>query len=312
MSIKSRSKHTAPSILNHTAATVHSTSATVQQAEASAPPLYSPEDGKKALAAIHPLLAGIDDAGVVAVRVDVEPVIFAMLGVAGLVQSAGVRTRFERLPKDEFDMSNLDGLSQACFATLYTLAEARAAGALETDARIPAALSTEARTLKRRMRTACEYHLSDDPVMGPQLALLRPGSGHRDDANDLLGYARVYELRHDILKTDTKHFRAGDAGRAKELGGIIIQALSKAMTSGGRDAYSAFVRCWTLAHNRYDEVRQAALWLFRNDATRDERFPSIYVVGRPNVGRPRKRASSQKTAQEPAAGAPAGATATGK
>ncbi len=287
-----------------TTSIIHSTAAGVPAAETSAPPMYSPDEGKKALAAISPLLADIDDASVVPIRVDVEPVLFAILGVAGFVAAPAVHARFARLPADEFDMTSVDGLSQACFATLYTLAEVKAAGAIETDAAIPADVAAEAKALKLRMKAACEYHLSDDPVIGPELARLRPGSGHRDTANDLNGYARIYELCHAILKADTKHYRPGDMARAKELAGILIQALSKAMTPKAREAYTAYVRCWTLAHNRYDEVRQAGQWLFRNDAARDQRFPSIYVVGRANVGRPRKRATSLEPA--PADAAPTG------
>ncbi len=157
------------------------------------------------------------------------------------------------------------------------------------------------------MQTVCEYHLSDDREMKPLLDLLRPGTGHRDLARDLNGYAKIYEARHAVVSADTKHYRPGDAARAKELAMQIFEALSDAMSHDAREAYSAHVRSWTLAFRRYEEVRAAGLWLFRADPARDELFPSLFAVGRPNGGRPRKSlgADSGDTAEgNPAPAAP--------
>ena len=42
---------------------------------------------------------------------------------------------------------------------------------------------------------------------------ITPRKGYRDLANDLLGYARIYELRREVVKGDSRHYRAGDAAR---------------------------------------------------------------------------------------------------
>ncbi|AUX24164.1 hypothetical protein SOCEGT47_047010 [Sorangium cellulosum] len=253
-----------------------------------APPLYDPGAGKKALDELAPALDELSEAELVTVRMDVEAATYAALGVVGFVSSPDVRARFSRLPKEEFDIAHLDELGPACFATLHALAEARAAGALETEARLPVALVTEAVEVEARMQALCEYQLPDDPAIKPELDRLRPGTGHRDLANDLLGYARIYELRADVVKADRKHYRPGDAARARELAGMMIQRLSTAMTPKARAAYDRYVRVWTLLCQRYDEVRAAGLWLWRKNARAQERFPSLYAAGRPKVGRPRK------------------------
>jgi hypothetical protein len=67
-------------------------------------------------------------------RVDVQGSTMAALGVAAFATYKPLYKRFRRLPEEEFDIGHLDGLTQACFAVLYALAEARAAHALETDA----------------------------------------------------------------------------------------------------------------------------------------------------------------------------------
>lgn len=278
---------------------VHNVPVTTRALEDIRPPVYHPEEGKKALAALAPVLAAIPDEGLVTIRVDVETAVYAALGVSGLVQSTPVHARFARLPKEEIDMEAVDGLSQSCFATLFALAEARAAGALETEAVIPLEIATEAAEVERRMQTVCEYHLSDDPEISPELDRLRPGVGHRDLANDLLGYARIYDLRRAVVKTDTKHYRPGDAARANELAGVIIQAFSSALTPRARAAYSNYTRSWTLTYGRYEEVRAAGLWLFRKDPARDQRFPSLFTVARPNGGRPRKPSAEEDVAPAP-------------
>ncbi len=269
------------------------------------PPIYDPAAGKKALDALAPALDALDEADFITVKVDVEAAIYAALGVVGFVTAKEVRLFFTQLPAEAFDMKNLDGLGPACFAALYALAEARAAGALETDARLPGPVATEATGLEGRMQTLCEYLFSDDPEIKPELDRLRPGVGHRDLANDLLGYARLYRLREAAVKADKKYYREGDAERAEELAGIIIQKLSAAMTPRARAAYDRYVRAWTLLNLRYDEVRAAGLWLFRKDARAEQRFPSLFAAARPNVGRPRREEpkAAEHRARELSAGA---------
>ena len=253
-----------------------------------APPVYSPAAGKEALEALGPDLAAIPDAEIGNLRMDVEAATYAALGVAGFVGAPEVKARFAGLPEGDFDMACVTGLESACFATLYALAEARAAGALESEALIAPEVAAEAAELEARMQALCEYHLTDDPEIRAELDRLRPGVGHRDLANDLLGYARIYELRAAVVKADAKYHRATDAARARELAGLFIQALSAASTPRARAAFAAYARAWTVLSRRYEEVRAAGLWLFRADATREDRFPSLFVAGRPSVGRPKK------------------------
>ncbi len=256
-----------------------------------APPVYSPAAGKNALEALGSELRAFGDAEIGNLKVDVEAATYVALGVAGFVGAPEVKARFARLPEEELDRACITGLEAACFATLYALAEARAAGALESNARIAPEIAAEAAEVEARMQALCEYHLQDDPEIGPELNRLRPGSGHRDLANDLLGYARIYDLRADVVKSDQKRYRPTDAERARELAGIYIQALSAAMTPRARAAYDSYARAWTLLRSRYDEVRAAGLWLFRADPACEERFPSLFAAARPNVGRPKKGAS---------------------
>jgi len=258
------------------------------QAAAYEPPAYHPDAGKKALLALTADLDALAESDFVTLKIDVEAATYAALGVAGFVADPHVHTRFTRLPKEEFDMASVDGLKSACFATLYALGEARAAGALATDVKVSPEITAEATLVEGRMQAVCEYLLSDDSKIKPELDRLRPGTGSRDTANDLLGYARLYDLRPDVVKTDPKNYRPGDAAKALELAGKIIQALSASMTPKARVAYDRYVRSWTWLNRRYDEVRPAGLWLYRKDPQGEQRFPSLFAAGRSNGGRPKK------------------------
>lgn len=250
--------------------------------------LYTPGEGKKALAALGARLAAIPVHEVDVIRVDVEAAAYAALGVARFVRSGGVHERFAELPARSFDLRDLDDLRALCVATLSAHTEAQAAGGLETDAKISPSLVAEAMEVEKRMQTVCEYLLGDDPEIGPELDRLRPGSGHRDLLGDLKGYIRVYELRSAVVKTDPKNYRPGDLRRAQELVAQLGQALSEGMTPRAREAHDTLARCWTLLQRSYREVREAGLWLFRDDPLREQRFPSLFAAARPNVGRPRR------------------------
>jgi hypothetical protein len=252
------------------------------------PPVYHPDAGKKALQALTPQLDALAESDFVSLRIDVEAATYAALGVAGFIAAPHIHARFARLPAEELDMAHVDGLGPACFAMLYALGEARAAGALATAVKVSPEIVTEAITVEKRMQAVCEYLFSDDPDISPELDRLSPGAGPRDTANDLLGYARIYDLRPGIVKTDPKNYRAGDATKARELAGKIIQALSSAMTPKARVAFDRYARMWTWLSRSYDEVRFAGIWLLRKDPQRDQRFPSLFAAGRSPAGRQKK------------------------
>ena len=268
---------------------IHSTSKPVQTHRDFA---YSSDEGAKALAALRPRLDALPAEEVGTIRLDVSVAAYAALAVARYVQSPDVRPRFAALPKDAFDMAVADDLGQTCFAALFSITEAQAEGALDTEAQLPPAIAAEATELEKRMQTVCEYQLSDDPQIAPLLAILRPGTGYRDLLNDLKGYVWIYEKRPEAVKLDGKNYRPGDLERANEMIGLIGLAFSDAMSPKAWQAYDTYLRAWTLLERSYEEVRSAGLWLFRKDPTRDLRFPSLYAAARPNVGRPRKQAGT--------------------
>ncbi|WP_437541475.1 hypothetical protein WME97_27115 [Sorangium sp. So ce367] len=98
------------------------------------------------------------------------------------------------------------------------------------------------------------------------------------------------DVRARFARLPREEFDVTDAARARELAGVMIQKLSAAMTPRARQAFDWYVRVWTLLCLRYEEVRAAALWLWGKNSRIQERFPSLFAVGRPNSGRSKKEA----------------------
>src|SRR5262249_31169079 len=130
------------------------------------------------------------------------------------------------------------------------------------------------------MQGVCEYHFKNDPEIRPELDRLRPGSGHRDIAGDLLGYARIYGLRADVVAKDPTNYRPTDKADAEQMAGEILALLTAAMSPKARAAYEELVASWALLCAMYDEVRAAGLFLSRRDPKAQQRFPSLFTAAR--------------------------------
>lgn len=263
-----------------------------------APSPYSPALGKKALESLAPRLNAMKPSELVTTRIDIETATLAALRVAGYALSEAEYPRFAGLPAEEFDIAHLDGLAEACYAVLFALGEVKAERALETTAKLPAALMNEALLVEARMQELCEYYFKADPELGPEVARLSPGSGHRDLAGDLLGYARIYEKRPEVVAADPKNYRASDLADARRLAGEILGALGGSLSPSGQRAFDAYVRAWTWLNATYDEVRSTGLWLHRRDPKKDELFPSLFAVGRSKPS-PRKSKKGGGEAEAP-------------
>ena len=283
-------KPTSPAPPTPTAASPSPTADASSAAAAALPPVYYAALGEAALAASAPRLAAIADDDLASVRLDVEAAVLAALNVCAFIAEPATHARFLKQHEvGELDIRHVDGLKNACFAVLYALGEAKAAGALETDAAMPSALLAEATDVKSRMKALCEYHFADHDVHGPEVERLRHGASHRHIAGQLNGYARIYTLCKVDASTDKKNYKATDLSDAQRVAGTMLAHLSAGMSPKARKAFDTYVRAWTLMSLSYYEVRACGLYLLRHDKRADEKFPSLFVMGRPGAGRPKKK-----------------------
>ena len=235
------------------------------------------------------------------VNINVEAVALAVLGVAQRVTEKKLHLRFKSLPAEEFDIAHVNDLADVARAALHAAREAEKLSALATEVTVPLELASEADEVEARMQACAEYHLGDDPEIVPLLDLYRPGTGHRDKANDLLGYADIYDRRASVVEKDTKNYRPGDRDRAIEIAEQIQRHIADSLSPAQRQAMDDLIRARTLLEQEYDEVREAGRWLERKNPKRDERYPNFYAAGRTRQGgRPKKSKTSPAVAAKPA------------
>jgi hypothetical protein len=271
------------------------------------PPKYDPVAAAACLDALRPRLAAIAVDRVVVARLDVDAACRAVLvAVAWLTGEPALHARFQALARaGEVDAGNLDLAKSLAFAVMHASAEARDAGAFRTEAKVPPALDEESARVEREMQGVCEHNLLDHPVHGPTLALLSPGTSYEDRAADLLGYAKLYVAEHATISKDTR-YKATHVADARRLAGEIHAALSLAMTPKAREQYDLLQRAFTLLVAVYGEIAEAGRFLLRADPRRDERFPSLFAVGRPGVGKRRGKKAGGEVAGPDGGAAPAG------
>ncbi len=253
------------------------------------PPAYDPTTAAALLPIYRARLDTIPAAEVLVPRLDIRAAALAALGVYAFVtQVPALHARFEQQHSiGEFDLASIEGLKAASFLVFLTHAQAEAEGAFATDIKVPVDLIHEGMEIEARMQELCEYKLKRDPKIAPILAVLRPGTSHRDLAGDLLGYADICATNREAVASDTTNYRATDVADARRIAGEILAHLAAAMTPKAKAAYELMQRAWTLLIQTYFEVQEVGTCLIRRDPKRDERFPSLYAAGR--SGRPRKK-----------------------
>ena len=238
--------------------------------------------GAAAFHKLTPRLLDIPDKDLAVVNVDVGATALAALGVAAHVTSTDLHPRFAHLAGPEFSLDHVDELEEVAWCAYYTSIEAdkfRASSAGDTRT-LPADLVRRATDVEGRMQKCCEYHFDDDPVLGPELARLRPGTSYRDLADDLLGYSAIYVSHLAVVEKDTRNYRPTDAAAAVSIAQEILVQLGLATSPEARVALDNLARAWTLLRTVYGEVRAAGLFLERADVAASERYPSLVGVTR--------------------------------
>lgn len=260
-------------------------------------PQFDPIQGKAAFDALLPRLRALPADSLITLNADAGLAAIVVLGIADKVNDPGLLARFKSLPAAEFDASLPEQLPTIAWACWHAASEYQKSRDLRSDAKLPFQLVQDAVAIEARMQACCEYYLNDHPEAGPQLALLRGGTGHRDLAADLLGYASLYREHYALLSADKKYFVATDADQAVQIAEKMLSLLGSNLTPEMHEAADDLARAWTLLLDVYDEVAAAGRWLLRNDPDVHKIFPSLYSTLRKKRSR-----SAKKPEGTPAAG----------
>lgn len=262
---------------------------------------YDPSLGKLALTDLAARLKALQPEEIISARVDFEAAALAALATYTRATAPALRSRFRKQHDiGEFDIGHLDDLENLAFAVIFAHAEASVHRGAESGAKLPVALVERAFELEERMQALCEYHFRDDSEISVELDRLRPGSGHRDLASGLLGYARIYEIRRDVVGLDKKHYRDTDMEDARAVAGVILNYSSAGLSSKARVAQDTLARAWTLLCRSYDEVRTVGLYFLRHNHDKHRYFPSLVEAAK-NMPASRKRNKAPAVEQAHAA-----------
>lgn len=241
--------------------------------------VYDSAYGKLCFEALATTIDAVPPEQLVSTRTDIQRAGQRVLSLAAAALAPAMRARLEALPKDELDVAQLQRLVPYGSVLLYILEEAKAAGVFAAEPKISADLDKSSADVEKRMQGLLEYRYEDDPQLSRTLKDLAPGTGYRDRANDLLGYARLYDLKAEEVATDTAKYRKTDAADARRYAGQIFAELGAAQSPAARAWSVRLSKAFALLFPVHADVRATLLWLLRKDPSAADRFPTLYATG---------------------------------
>lgn len=205
----------------------------------------------------------------------------AALRLVAEVDRAGLSDRLRKLGSiGEFDAELLSLLPDLAHAAWYIRHRLDQAAAVSTEARVPSALVDSASQLRQSMLRVLEFHFGDDPVVEPQLAHIRRGTGHQDLADDLVALAALYQQHEKALQGTPRYYDKGQAAEAQRQAAAILKSLGQDLGREVAEWTDLQRRIGPLLERTYEEVAQTARYLTRQDPGSETRFPRLYHVAR--------------------------------
>jgi hypothetical protein len=237
-------------------------------------------------------LAAVPPAALQPARPDLRPLLATAFAAAQAAAEPELQARLARLPAEELSPETAQLLGDAAWALWHARGELDKALQPPADPQLPAELVEGSGQLRERMLRVLRYWFEDDAELGKPLAALarkKPAPGELPA--DLRRLAALYRERQEALKADARHYKAEDAAEADRLAGEISAQLSAFGAEGIRSWTEQLARAQALLVELYGELRAAALYLLRKDASAGERFPDLLSLPAPR-GRPRKSAGA--------------------
>jgi len=225
---------------------------------------------------LEPVLRDLPPHAIARTALDPQLMAIAALDVVDVLEKPDVRARFDLLHEDLFDTKHLENLEEIALAALYVRNQLLSERVANNDAKLSAVLVHDATERKDRMMRVAEYHLGDMPAVQAELASIRVGTGYVDLASDLTRLATLFEQHGDLLAGDKRWYRSDDAAAANAVALDIYRELGPKADEQWEDLGARSV---SLLRRTYDEIRVAAEFIFRDEATKDA-FPSLFAVAR--------------------------------
>lgn len=241
-------------------------------------PVFESDQAKQAFETIRAELEALPQFSLITPRVDLQKAAAITHSIARRDLASPRRERFEGLSNlAGFEFSTLERLITLSLACWYARARQLEALALRQRAIVRPEVATQATELRARMLRVLEYHFHNGGSVAERLAFIRSGAGYQDLANDLYALAELYETPsvRDVIQEDTRHYDESDMSLAREVADQIFAGLGLRDDDDAQVWTSMAQRAWTALLAAYDEVRAAGRFLFRDEPTVGEDYPSL-------------------------------------
>lgn len=213
--------------------------------------------------------------------VSVETAVIETLRIGQLVRREEHYSRFDSLPKKEFDVARVFRLETSSRCLLHIIPLSQTADATITTVKLPLELVTAATEQRVKMIRVVKYHFEFHPVHGAEIADIVRGSGYPDLARDGERLANLYE--HPDVKpviSQDVYYQADDSIKARALANRIYEEIRTQTQSNKPETDALYYSAWTLVSEDYEETRAAALFLFRHEPEMLKKFPPLTTLGR--------------------------------
>ena len=142
------------------------------------------------------------------------------------------------------------------------------ASATSSTVKLPEALVSDASALRARMLKLAGYHFDEHPVYGAEISSIRAGTGYADLSQDLERLANLFDAEQETVSTDS-YYRPEAPADARRLANQIYEQIQLQIQESDEVIASLYPKAWSLASETYNEVRAAAMFLFRKISRSD-------------------------------------------
>lgn len=249
-----------------------------QEPDVPTPADYSPISGAEAFAALMPQLA--DETPTPARGITLTEAAVRGMQLAKLLDSEAVKENVRTLTSAIFahGPSVGAGLSQRLrdisHALYYRGLHKKGSPAAPTsNARVPVELWDEVQRLRRDLLDNLTFVFRGVAEVEAALALIRPGAGYFDHANDLALLAELAKTHSDMLaRTLPTVFNANDAKRARHLATAMLEVLTNPSDAQRDDTDQ---RLWSLFTRHFRDAVACLAFIWRHSPELSAQLPNL-------------------------------------
>ena len=239
---------------------------------------HTPDLCAAAYEALLPRFEAVDAAALLPAPPDLRAVVRTALDASDVADDDELRSRFARLPVEEFAPATPETLRETARAMRHMLLRRDAAEDQGSGVLLDETFATQAYDTRARMLKVALHYFEDDATHAAELKRIGRKKGHGQLRDDLERLARFYEAQRDVIERDPKYYRAADVDEARLIATQLTTLLKAAQSDELGEWDARLGQAYTLLVPAYEELRAAGQFLLRSGGA--ERFAALPGVRR--------------------------------